>query len=142
MKISQKGIDLIKNFEGCRLVAYKCPAGVWTCGFGTTLGVTPGMVITQRQAEKLLENDLIKFEVAVESLVEVLLTQEQFDSLVSFAYNVGNSALKKSTLLQKLNKGDYKGASEEFLRWNKAAGKVLPGLVKRRLAEQKLFNNT
>lgn len=140
MRISKKGIDLIKSFEGCKLTAYKCPAGIWTCGFGTTSGVTPGMTITREQAEEMLKKDLVKFETVVKTLVKVVLTQEQFDSLVSFSYNTGSGALGSSTLLKKLNKGDYKGASEEFLRWNKAGGKVLVGLIRRRMAEQKLFN--
>lgn len=144
MKISKAGVDLIKSFEGCQLKAYKCPAGVWTIGWGTTEpinGVNPheGMVITQQQADELLINNLKGYEDAVNKYVTYRINQNQFDALVSFAYNCGNGALKTSTLLKKLNAGDVQGAANEFLRWNKANGKVLNGLTRRREAERKLF---
>lgn len=139
MKINEAGLNLIKDFEGCRLKAYLCPAGVWTIGYGHTQGVKPDMVINQLQAERFLRQDLKRFEDAVTSLVKVPITPNQFSALVSFAYNVGTGALYDSTLLRKLNKKDYKGAANEFLRWNKAGGKVLPGLTRRRLAEKDLF---
>lgn len=141
MKINEAGLNLIKDFEGCRLKAYLCPAGVWTIGYGHTQGVKPDMVITQLQAERFLRQDLKRFEDAVTSLVKVPITPNQFSALVSFAYNVGTGALYDSTLLRKLNKKDYKGAANEFLRWNKAGGKVLPGLTRRRLAEKDLFES-
>ena len=142
--ISKVGIDLIKSFEGCYLKAYKCPAGVWTIGWGTTEaidGVKPheGMVITQKQADELLIKNLKGYENAVNKYVTYSINQNQFDALVSFAYNCGNGALKTSTLLKKLNAGDVHGAANEFLRWNKANGKVLNGLTRRREAERKLF---
>ncbi|MEG2347239.1 MAG: lysozyme [Cetobacterium sp.] len=141
MRISQRGIDLIKSFEGLYLEAYKCPAGVWTIGWGTTKGVTPGMKITKEKAEELLRGDLVKFEAAVERNVKVPINQNMFDSLVSFTYNLGEGNLKSSTLLKKLNAKDYYGTSQEFQRWNKAGGKVLNGLIRRREAERDLFNS-
>ncbi|WP_235912553.1 glycoside hydrolase family protein [Velocimicrobium porci] len=144
MKISQTGINLIKQFEGCYLTAYKCPAGVWTIGYGTTgkvdgKQICSGMKINKQKAEQLLKKDLEQFEKAVSAIVKVPINQNQFDALVSFSYNCGSSALRKSTLLRKLNQKDYKGAAEEFLKWNKAGGKVLAGLARRREAERKLF---
>lgn len=141
MKINEAGLNLIRDFEGCRLKAYLCPAGVWTIGYGHTQGVKPDMVISQLQAERFLRQDLKRFEEAVTSLVKVPVTPNQFSALVSFAYNVGTGALYDSTLLRKLNKKDYKGAAAEFLRWNKAGGKVLPGLTRRRIAEKDLFES-
>ena len=144
-RISKVGIDLIKSFEGCYLKAYKCPAGVWTIGWGTTEsinGVKPheGMIITQKQADDLLIKNLKSYENTVNKYVTYTkLNQNQFDALVSFTYNCGAGALQKSTLLQKLNKGDVQGAADEFLRWNKANGKTLNGLTRRREAERKLF---
>lgn len=139
MRTSQKGIDLIKKFEGCRLEAYKCPAGIWTIGYGHTKGVKDGMIITQEQAEEFLREDLRIFEQTVESCVKVPLSQNQFDALVSFCYNCGSGALRTSTLLRLLNEGKYSEAGEQFLRWNKAGGKVLVGLTRRREEERELF---
>lgn len=139
MNTSQKGLDLIKSFEGLRLSAYKCPAGVWTIGYGTTAGVKPGQSITKERAEELLRDDVKRFEDQVLRLVKVPLTQGQFDALVSFTYNLGAANLGNSTLLRLLNAGDYKGAAAQFDRWTKAGGKELPGLVKRRAAERALF---
>lgn len=141
MKISQKGIDLIKRFEGCKLEAYKCSAGVWTIGYGHTNGVKEGMKITQQEAEKLLKQDLVVYENIVLESVTTALNQPIFDALVSFTYNLGGGNLKSSTLLKLLNDRDYYGASKEFEKWNKASGKVLVGLVKRREAERNLFNS-
>ena len=143
-KTATKGIELIKEFEGCRLTAYKCPAGVWTIGYGHTgtvdgKAVASGMTITAKKATELLKQDLAKFEAAVNSYVTAPITQNMFDSLVSFAYNCGSGALKGSTLLKKLNAKDYEGAAAEFPRWNKAGGKVLAGLVRRRERERQLF---
>ena len=139
MRTSQKGIDLIKKFEGCRLEAYKCPAGIWTIGYGHTKGVQNGQKITQAQAEEFLIEDLKVYEKAVESCVKVPLSQNQFDALVSFCYNCGGEALRTSTLLRLLNEGKYSEAGEQFLRWNKAGGKVLVGLTRRREEERELF---
>ncbi len=139
MHISQKGLDLIKSFEGLRLSAYKCPADVWTIGYGTTAGVKPSQTITKERAEELLREDVARFEAQVLRLVKVPLTQGQFDGLVSFTYNLGAGNLSNSTLLRLLNAGDYAGAAEQFDRWSKAGGRVLAGLVRRRAAERALF---
>jgi len=139
MHTSQKGLDLIKSFEGLRLSAYKCPADVWTIGHGTTAGVKPGQTITKERAEELLREDVERFEAQVLRLVKVPLSQGQFDALVSFTYNLGAGNLSNSTLLRLLNAGDYAGAADQFDRWNKAGGKVLAGLVRRRAAERALF---
>lgn len=144
MKISNNGIDLIKEFEGCRLAAYRDSVGVLTIGYGWTYPVDgrpikPGMTIAQETAERLLKTGLVSYENDVLKLVRVKLTQNQFDALVSFAYNLGARALSTSTLLRKLNTGDYAGAADEFLRWNKAGDEVLPGLARRREAERALF---
>lgn len=139
-RISQAGLDLIKQFEGLRLKSYLCPASVWTIGYGSTgPHVRQGMVISAPEAEALLRKDVGRFERAVEAMVKVTITQPQFDALVSFAFNVGTGALKSSTLLRKLNLGDYRGAADQLLRWNKAGKTVLPGLTKRRKAERALF---
>nr|DAL56024.1 MAG TPA_asm: Lysozyme [Caudoviricetes sp.] len=147
MQTSDKGIFLIKGFEGCRLTAYPDPGtggAPWTIGYGWTLPVDgkpvrPGMTIDQATADRLLKTGLVSYENDVLKIVKVKLTQGQFDALVSFAYNVGSRALSTSTLLKKLNAGDIKSAADEFLRWNKAGGKVLNGLVRRREAERALF---
>ena len=139
MHTSQKGLDLIKSFEGLRLSAYKDVVGVVTIGYGTTSGVKMGDTITKERAEELLREDVKRFEGYVDRLVKVPLTQGMFDALVSFTYNLGPGALEKSTLLDQLNLGDYDGAAEQFDRWTKAGGKVLSGLVRRRAAERALF---
>ncbi|MGR7164434.1 lysozyme [Klebsiella aerogenes] len=147
MQTSDEGIALIKGFEGCRLTAYPDPGtgGVpWTIGYGWTLPVDgkpvrPGMTIDQATADRLLKTGLVSYEKDVLKIVKVKLTQGQFDALVSLAYNIGSRALSTSTLLKKLNDGDIKGAADEFLRWNKAGGKFLNGLTRRREAERALF---
>lgn len=142
MKTSQAGIDLIKQHEGLRLEAYPDPASgaePWTIGYGHTKGVMPGQRITQEQAEQFLRDDLWWAEDAVNGSVTVNITQAQFDALVSLIFNIGATAFKKSTLLRKLNDFDYEGAADEFLKWVKAAGKEMPGLVNRRKAERALF---
>lgn len=139
MKTSSNGLALVKQFEGLRTQAYICPAGVLTIGYGSTgAHVKRGMVITEAQATALLAQDVVRFEKAVNGL-GVALTQNQFDALVSFAFNVGEKALRDSTLAKKLKAGDYKGAAAQFARWTKAGGKTLPGLVRRRAAEAALF---
>lgn len=142
MKTSKNGIDLIKKYEGLRLKAYRCPSGVLTIGYGHTKGVKQGMVITKLKAEQYLLDDLINFEKAVSNYVKVTINQNQFDALVSFSFNVGINAFKNSTLLRRLNKGNFTEASQEFLRWNKSNGKVLEGLSKRRKEERALFIKT
>ncbi len=139
MRTSENGLALIRQAEGLRLRAYKCPAGVWTIGFGTTAGVKEGQVITKERAEELLRDDVKRFEDQVLRLVKAPLTQGQLDALVSFTYNLGAANLGNSTLLRLLNAGDYRGAAAQFDRWTKAGGKELPGLVKRRAAERALF---
>lgn len=140
MKISKKGLDLIKQFEGLELKAYKDSVGVVTIGYGSTgPHVSMGMVITQEQAESLLKQDVSRFEKGVSDLVKVPLNQNQFDALVSFSFNLGLGNLKSSTLLRKLNSLDYVGTANEFPRWNKAGGVVLKGLTRRREAEKALF---
>ena len=144
MQTSDKGIALIKQFEGCKLTAYQDSVGVWTIGYGWTQPVDgkpirAGMTIKQETADRVLKTGLVSYESDVSRLVKVGLTQGQFDALVSFAYNLGARALSTSTLLRKLNAGDYAGAADEFLRWNKAGGKVLNGLTRRREAERALF---
>ena len=137
MKLSQKGLQLIKDFEGLELKVYVCPAGVLTIGYGSTGShVKKGMVITEGEAEKLLRTDLLRFEESVNNLVKVPLTQGQYDALVSFAFNCGAGALAESTLLRLLNEGDYKGAADQFKRWTNQG---LAGLVRRRKAEETLF---
>lgn len=144
MQTSDKGIALIKQFEGCKLTAYQDSVGVLTIGYGWTKPVDgkpirAGMTINQETAERLLKTGLVSYESDVSRLVKVGLTQGQFDALVSFTYNLGARSLSTSTLLRKLNAGDYAGAADEFLRWNKAGGKVLAGLTRRREAERALF---
>ena len=139
METSKTGLDLIKHFEGCELYAYKCPAGVWTIGYGHTKGVEPGMQITEQDAEDMLKEELIEYESYINDLVTVGLNQNQFDAMVSWVYNLGAGNLKASTLLKVLNAGDYAGVPAQIMRWNKAGGKVLEGLTRRRQAEADLF---
>lgn len=144
MRASENGINLIKKFEGCRLTAYQDSVGVWTIGYGWTQPVDgkpvgKGMTITQQKADDLLKQGVIQYEAGVHGLVTVQLNQNQYDALVDFAYNLGVNALKGSTLLRKINTGDYAGAANEFTKWNKAGGKELVGLTRRREAEKSLF---
>jgi len=142
VKTSSKGLELIKEFEGCRLTAYNCASGVLTIGYGHTgPDVFNGQSISMDEAESLLVQDLHRFERAVREVVTVPLTQNQFDALVSFTFNVGAGALSSSTLLRLLNAGDYEGAAGQFSRWVNGANGPLPGLVRRRAAEQALFGS-
>lgn len=134
--------SLIKEFEGLRLHAYKDPVGIWTIGYGHTKTAVEGMKITMRGAEELLRHDLVWVEKAIKKNVRVPLTQNQYDALASWVYNLGETNLRKSTLLKKLNAGDYHGAGQEMLRWNKAGGKVLKGLTRRREAEVALWTQS
>jgi lysozyme len=140
MKTGTKGIELIKHFEGCELEAYKCAAGVWTIGYGHIKGVTPESVITQEQAEQMLVEELNEYEGYINDMVTTPLSQNQFDALVSWVYNLGGGNLKASTLLKVLNSGDFNGVPAQLMRWNKAGGKVLEGLTRRRQAEADLFS--
>ena len=136
--INNAGLQLIKEFEGLRLDAYICPAGVWTVGYGSTGDhVYPGQVITEPEAEELLRKDLWRFEDCVSSRVTVGLTDNEYAALVSFAFNCGCGALQESTLLRRLNAGEPKPRvfSEELPKWVRGGGQVLPGLVRRRQAE-------
>jgi len=139
MKISQEGLALIKKFEGCELKAYHCAAGVPTIGYGSTHGVTMDMEITQEEADELLMDDVHKFEEAVTRAVKVPLEQNQYDALVSWTFNLGPSNLSSSTMLRVLNEGNYDEVPAQIKRWNKAGGKVLQGLIRRREAEALLF---
>ena len=139
MKISQYGIDLIKHFEGCELQAYQCAAGVWTIGYGHTKGVQPGDEWSEDHANHMLEVELEEYENYVSTAVTVPLSQNQFDALVSWVYNLGNGNLTSSTMLKVLNSGDYAGVPAQIKRWNKAGGKVLEGLTRRRQAEADMF---
>ena len=141
MQVSEEGVSLIRHFEGCRLDAYLCPAGVWTIGYGHTKGVKEGDTINQEAAEAFLIEDLETFEQAVSRLVEVPLTQQQFNALVSFTFNLGAGNLAESTLLKKLNGYQYDKVPEQLMRWVRAGGEVLDGLVKRRAAEAAMFQN-
>lgn len=145
MQELKPAIDIIKEFEGLKLEAYLCPANVWTIGYGTTVypngvKVKQGDRCTKEQADLYLLADVLKFQGHVLYLVTAELTKNKFCALLSFTYNVGPENLKKSTLLKKLNKKDFAGAALEFLKWNKAGGKVLAGLVRRRKMEMDLFN--
>lgn len=140
-KTSLEGINFIKKYEGFRAKAYYCPGKVLTIGYGHTRTVKPEQYITIEKAENLLLDDLKIFEDAVNQLVEVPLNQAQFDALVSFTFNCGISAFKKSTLLSKLNFQDYDGAAKEFTRWIYANGEILSGLVRRRNEEKIVFES-
>ena len=134
-----EGLALIKKFEGCELKAYQCSAGVWTIGYGHTKDVVEGMEITQEQAEQMLVDELHEYESYVNEYVTVALSQNQFDALVSWVYNLGPANLKASTMLKVLNDGKYEDVPYQMKRWNKAGGKVLDGLVRRREAEALLY---
>ena len=139
MRTSQRGLSLIKSFEGLRLRAYQDSVGVWTIGYGATRSVQAGMKVSKEQAERMLLNDVQRFEPEVERLITSPLSQNQWDALISFTYNLGAANLESSTLRRLLNAGNYAAAAEQFPRWNKAGGKVLAGLVRRRAAERDLF---
>ena len=141
MRTGPQGIELIRHFEGCRLDAYLCPAGVWTIGYGHTAGVKEGDSIDQEAAEAFLIEDLETFERDVTNLVKVPLTQQQFDALVSWTFNLGAGNLAESTLLKKLNNYQYAEVPEQMMRWVRAGGQVLDELVRRRAAEAALFQS-
>lgn len=138
--IGSNGLTLLKEVEGLRLKAYLDTGGVWTIGYGHTgPDVKPGLVITLDKAEALLKQDVQTAEAAVNKLVKVSLSQNQFDALCSFTYNVGESQFSTSTLLRLLNAGRYDEAKDQFKRWNKDNGKVVQGLINRRAKEEELF---
>ena len=144
MSVSNKGVDLICEFEGEQLIAYDDGVGIWTIGFGTIkypngVRVKKGDTCTLEQAKEYMRHDLIEFEHTVNISVKVPLNQNQFDALVSLAYNIGSNAFKSSTLVKKLNTGDYQGAADQFNVWVNAGGKRMQGLVNRRDREKLLF---
>ena len=140
MKVSEQGINLLKQFEGCKLQTYKDSVGVPTIGFGHTgPDVEMGQTITQEEAAGMLRLALLKFEDCIIEYCDVALDQNEFDALVVFAYNVGCAAFMKSTLLKLLNAGKKEGAADQFLRWDKAGGLRVAGLTRRREAERDLF---
>ena len=141
MKISQEGLSLIKKFEGLRLKAYKCSANVLTIGYGHTGGVKETDKITLEEADSLLKKDIAKFEEYVSDNVMVKLNQSQFDALVAWTFNLGPGNLRESTMLKKLNNQEYESVPFEMRRWNKAGGKTLDGLIRRREAESLLFES-
>ena len=134
MNLGYNGTKILKFFEGCKLTAYQDSVGVWTIGYGHTIGVYEGMTITQEEAEQMLLTELEEYEGYVEKYVTVPLTQNQFDALVVWVHNLGPTNFRRSTLLKELNSGNYTAAGKEITRWNKAGGKVLAGLVRRREA--------
>lgn len=141
-QMNDKGLALIREFEGCSLVAYPDPgtgSAPWTIGYGSTRGVVPGMTISQEEAERLLQNDVQATARVVSAILETEINDNQFSALVCFAFNLGCGNLAKSTLLAKLNQRDFSGAADEFLKWDKIAGQHSPGLQRRRQAERALF---
>ena len=139
MNTSTEGLALIKKFEGLELEAYKCAAGVWTIGYGHTKDVSEGDSWTEQEANDALKEELVEFEGYINDLVTCPLSQNQYDALVSWVYNLGPANLKASTLLKRLNASDYDDVPAQLKRWNKAGGKVLEGLIRRREAEALLF---
>ena len=139
MFISDEGMMLIKKFEGCELEAYQDAVGVWTIGYGHIKDVKEGDKWTQEKAEYMLEEELKEYCGYVEEVVRVPLNQCQFDALVSWTYNLGPTNLNSSTMIKVLNAGNYEEVPHQIKRWNKAGGKVLAGLTRRREAEALLF---
>ena len=138
-QVNDEALALIKRMEGLRLTSYQDVGGIWTVGYGSTATARSGMTITEEEADALLRTDLAQAERAVSNLTTVDLSDGQFGALVSFVYNVGATAFRKSTLLRKLNAGDYNAVPSELARWNKVKGKVVRGLVNRRAAEAGLW---
>ena len=143
MKISQAGIDLIRRFEGCKLKPYLCPAGYWTVGYGHVIGngktKPEKQLYTQEEVNEFLRTDLARFEQGVLRYCPVHLTQFEFDSLVSFSFNLGLGVLQRSTLRRKILRQDKQAAARNILKYNKAGGQVLKGLTRRREAEYRMF---
>lgn len=139
MNYSKRGLALTESFEGCRLESYPDQVGVWTIGYGHTKGVAEGMTCTQAQAEQWLTEDVAGAEDSVARLVHIALSQQEFDALVDFTFNLGVGNFASSTLLKKLNARDIEGAAGEFEKWDRAGGQVVAGLLRRRQAERALF---
>lgn len=145
MSVNQATLNLIKQYEGCKLTAYQDIVGIWTIGYGTTaaagLGIEPakGMTITQERAEDLLRQGVEKFADTVDAMITAKVNANEFGACVSLAYNIGPNAFAKSTVLRELNAGHKDKAAAAFRMWNKAGGEVIQGLVNRREAEIKLF---
>ncbi len=140
-RCNQLGIQLVKDFEGCKLTAYRDVGGLLTIGYGHTgPDVKDGLEWTQEQADLVFNKDLGKIEAQVDHLTPTTINENQFSALVSFTYNLGSKRLQNSTLLKLLFENDFEGAAKEFLKWDKAAGKIDEGLQRRRIAEQELFN--
>ncbi len=140
MSYFAKSAEIIKEFEGLKLEAYKCPAGVWTIGYGHTAGVKPGQKIDLQDAEAMLLDDMMDADDCIGDWVDIELTDNERAALISFIFNLGCGAFRGSTLLKLLNAdGDRNAIAAQFLRWNKAGGKVLNGLTRRREAERKMF---
>lgn len=139
MKTSARGIRLIQQFEGFRSKAYRDVVGVWTIGYGFTKGVKDGDTITLEQASKRLQKELAEYERGVSEACQIAPNQNQFDALVSFSFNVGIAGMKKSSVIKAHNREDYQAAGRAFGLWNKAGGKVYPGLTRRRAAESALY---
>ena len=143
--INERGIEMVKSFEGISTKPYLCPASVWTVGYGATVGsdgrpIDPDMEpISEAEAEALLVRDLESSEGWVSRLIKTALTENQYSALTSFTFNVGAGALQRSTLRMKLNRSEYQGAADEFPKWRIAGGRILAGLVRRRVAERALF---
>ena len=141
MKISQTGVDLLKHFEGCKLEAYQDSVGVWTIGYGHTKGIHEGLEITQPEAEKMLIDELPEYEGYIDNIVDQNLSQCQFDALVCWVYNLGPTNLSSSTMLKEIQAGNMDLIPFQMKRWDKAGGKPLLGLTRRRNAEALLFKN-
>ena len=143
MNISDKGLDFIKNFEGFKCRPYKCLGGYWTIGYGHVLfgNIDPTIKITKEEAHKILEKDLENSKCSVSRNIKVPINQNQIDSLISFTFNLGGGALQRSTLRQKINYDLYAKdqITNEFLKWSKCNGRTIPGLLRRRVSEAKLF---
>lgn len=141
MNISEEGLSLIKKFEGCELKSYRCSANVLTIGYGHTKGVEEDQEITQEEAEEMLVSELGEYEGYINDMVECDLEQHQFDALVAWVYNLGPTNLRSSTMLKRLNSNDLDDVPNQIKRWDKAGGKVLAGLTRRREAEALMFQN-
>lgn len=142
MDITQEGLDLIKSFESCRLKAYQDIVGIWTIGYGDTQNVTPGMEITQQEADQRLLDRLSQFKIDLLPLLPGSMNNNQFSACMSLAYNIGIESFKKSLLLRCCQKYNFEDASKQFANWCHAGGKIVPGLVRRREAERLLFLKT
>ena len=139
LQLSKTGIELLKHFEGCELKAYQDSVGVWTIGYGHTKGIYEGLEITQSEAEKMLQDELPEYEGYITDKVVPMLQQHEYDALVCWVYNLGPTNLSSSTLLKRLNAGEFKDVPFQMKRWDKAGGQPLLGLTRRRNAEALLF---